>query len=224
MASAGNNCYNALMESQKYCTIYLVRHGEAQANVDKIVAGYFDTQLTPQGQQQARERGEHLKAIHFDTVFSSDLVRAKKTAELIAADRKLAVNTSRLLRERFFSKWEGGPEEVFLKENKELLNFKNSLTEQQKRDFKYNFDYESDNDIASRMLLFLREAAVTYLGKTILVVTHGSIMRGTLMHLGFAKHDELPPHTIDNTGYAVIECDGVDFFIKETNGIHKKKL
>jgi broad specificity phosphatase PhoE len=212
------------MEAQKYCTIYLLRHGQTHANVDKIVAGHFDSPLTSQGEEQAKKRGEELKSIPFDAFFSSDLVRAKRTAEFIAAQRKMAVNTQTLLRERFFGQWEGGPDSVFFSENKELMELKKSLSEQQKRDFKYSYEYESDNQIAERMLLFLREIAVTYLGKKVLVVSHGSIMRGTLMHLGFVNHDELPSGSIENTGYVVLESDGVDFFIRETKGINKTKI
>ena len=78
------------------------------------------------------------KSVKFDAVFSSDLVRAKRTAELIAADRKLAVNTHRLLRERFFGHWEGGHENIFYEENKQLFELQKKLTEQQKLDFKYS--------------------------------------------------------------------------------------
>ncbi len=203
-------------------TIYLVRHGETKANFEKVIAGHFDSPLTEKGKQQARERGKLLQAVKFDAVFSSDLIRARETAELISVDRKLAVNTTRLIRERYFGHWEGQKEELFREENKQLFEFKKNLSEQQKRDFKYSYAYESDNDIASRMLLFLREIAVTFLGKTVLIVAHGSIMRGLLMHLGFAVSDELPAGAIENTGYVVLESDGVDFFIKETKGINKR--
>ncbi len=206
----------------KLTTIYIVRHGETQANFDKVVAGHFDSPLTPAGEKQAMERAATLKHIHFDAIFSSDLIRAKRTAELIAADRKLATNTIRLIRERFFGHWEGKPEKIFQEENKELFELKNKLLEEQKRNFKYSYEYESDNDIAARMFLFLREIAVVFAGKTVLVVSHGSIMRGMLMHLGYATTGELPAGSIENTGYVVLESDGVDFFIKETKGVNKQ--
>lgn len=209
------------MKQEQYCAIYIVRHGETFANLNKIVSGHFDSPLTAQGEEQAKRLGRQLESVQFDAVFSSDLVRARRTAEFIVADRKLAVNTTKLIRERFFGHWESGPETVFLKENQELFELKKKLSESQKCDFKYSFDYESDNQIASRMLLFLREVAVAFLGKTVLVISHGSIMRGTLMHLGFASHDELPAGSIENGGYVVLLSDGVDFFIKETQGINK---
>jgi probable phosphoglycerate mutase len=209
---------------ENFCIIYLIRHGETQANLNKIVSGHFDSPLTEAGEDQAKIRGQELKAIAFDAVFSSDLIRAKRTAELIALDRKLAVQTHKLIRERFFGHWEGRPEGEFLKDNKELIALRKTLSDSQKPHFKYSFGYESDADIAARMITFLREIAVGFAGKTVLVVAHGSIMRATLMHLGFARQEELPAGSIENTGYVVLESDGVDFFLKETKGINKAKV
>ena len=208
---------------EKYCTIYVVRHGETEANLHEIVAGHFDSPLTEQGQKQAKSRAEGLKDTHFDAMFSSDLIRAKRTAEIIALDKKLAVNTTSLIRERFFGDWEGRPTKEVLEEDRKMIAWRNSLTNEQKWRSKINYGYESDEDISWRLTTFLREVAAAYIGKTICVVVHGSIMRALLMDLGFAKYDELPPGTIINTGYFVLQSDGVDFFIKETKGIKKKE-
>ena len=200
------------MENNSNLTkIYIVRHGETEANAARVVSGHFDSPLTSIGEEQAESRRESLKHINFDAVFSSDLVRAKRTAEIIAVDRKLAVNTTRLIRERCFGRWEGRPISEVVEESKKMLAWRETLTEEGKRASKMNFGYESDNDIAWRLITFLREVAVTYLGQTILVVVHGSITRALLMHLGFAKYDELPSGSIENTGYIVLESDGVDF-------------
>ena len=207
----------------KYCTIYIVRHGETNANLEEIVSGHFDSPLTEKGENQARARGEDLKKIHFDAVFSSDLIRAKRTAEIISLDRQLEVNTSNLLRERFFGKWEGKTISDFIEKNKQLFELEKKFSESQRQTFKPYPDYESNSEIAGRMLTFLREAAVTYTAKTVLVVAHGSILRSLLFHLGFAKTDELPAGSIENTGYVVLQSDGVDFFVKETKGINKIK-
>jgi 2,3-bisphosphoglycerate-dependent phosphoglycerate mutase len=57
--------------------IYLVRHGETQANHDEIIQGHQDTALNERGFEQARLLGEALRKIKFhDVAFSSDLCRA----------------------------------------------------------------------------------------------------------------------------------------------------
>jgi len=208
-------------ETSKYCTFYIVRHGNSLANQNKIVAGITDSTLTPLGESQATAKGLSFKDIKFDAVFSSDLVRAKRTAELITAQRQLTVNTTKLLRERDFGEWEGKSEQDFREGNKELIAKINTLSEEQRHHLRYGQGYESNDEIATRLLAFLREVAVAYLGKTVLVVSHGSIMRSCLIKLGFARYQELPASSIENTGHFILESDGVDFFIKETFGVNK---
>jgi len=42
-----------------------------------------------------------------------------------------------------------------------------------------------------------------------------------LIHLGYGTYDQLPPFSIDNTGYLVLKSDGVEIEIKEVVGVHK---
>lgn len=90
-----------------YATFYIVRHGETEWNAQGLMQGHLDSPLTSTGEEQARELAQTLLAIHFDHVFSSDLLRARRTAELLVIDRKFALNTTQLLRERTFGKYEG---------------------------------------------------------------------------------------------------------------------
>lgn len=208
-------------QAENLTTIYVVRHGETEMNVGEIIQGQIDSNLTEQGQQQARDLGAHLANVHFDAAFSSDLLRAKHTAEIIAMNRQLVVNTSKLIRERSFGQWEGKPGSQWREDSKAILEKLEIMSEQERRDVKYDEKYESENELAARCLLFLREIAVTYAGKTVLVVSHGGAMRAMLLHLGFANFAELTGKTIDNTAFIKLESDGVDFFIKETKGIKK---
>jgi bisphosphoglycerate-dependent phosphoglycerate mutase len=58
--------------------VYLVRHGETDANREGIIQGQMDTPLNNRGEQQAKLVGEALRSIPFDTAYSSDLARASK--------------------------------------------------------------------------------------------------------------------------------------------------
>lgn len=91
-----------ITNKEKYCTFYIVRHGETLWNVKGLLQGIKDSALTPTGEKQARELAAELESVNFDVIFSSDLLRARRTAEIIALERKLAVKTSQLLRERQF--------------------------------------------------------------------------------------------------------------------------
>lgn len=58
--------------------VYIVRHGETQANRDGIMQGQQDTSLNANGMEQARMVGEALKAANIGVAYSSDLSRAVK--------------------------------------------------------------------------------------------------------------------------------------------------
>ncbi len=211
------------MEKDKnLTTFYLVRHGETKFNIKKILQGQTDSPLTETGRMMTQELSQDLANIRFDAIFSSDLARAKNTAEIIRLNRKLAINTHKLLRERSFGCWDGTSAKIFREKNKVLLDKMESLSEKEKINFRLYDGYETEAEIAARMITVLREIAVTYVGKTVLVVSHGAIMRSLLVHLGFGSYDELPRgKTVSNLGYIVLESDGVDFFIKNTIGINK---
>lgn len=62
--------------------LYVVRHGESEANAGGFFAGWADVDLTSKGEQDAREAGELLRHVTFDRVYSSDTYRAVRTCRL----------------------------------------------------------------------------------------------------------------------------------------------
>ena len=208
-------------------TIYVARHGQSEFNatldlstIDKD--GEAGAHLTTLGQEQAKNLAQRLKLVHFSAIFSSDLVRAKQTAEAVALERKIAVKTTNAIRERDIVRFAiklgyKNLDEIEAWLRKELKE----LDEQGKMNYKYNAAMETPNEAATRLLTFIREAAVAYAGQTIMVVCHSNIMRCLLNNLGYAKFDELPRKSTENTAYFVLESNGVDFFVKETHGIQK---
>ena len=208
-------------KDEKLCTLYLVRHGETEWNKKGIVMGQSDSPLTEAGVEQAKTTAQELKDIHFDVIFSSDLHRAQRTAEIIKLERQLAVQTSKALRERTYGSWEGKMGKDYRKNFQHLFDKVKTLSEKEAKSFKFTDDIESDEEVIGRFITQLREIAVAYPSKTVLVVTHGGCIRTFLMHTGFVKWGELPVGSFSNAGYAKIQSDGVDFFIKEVKGIKK---
>lgn len=205
-----------------YCTFYLVRHGQTEWNVKGLLQGHADSPLTDNGISQAKELGEKLKNIHFDAVFSSDSLRAKRTAEIIILEKKLMVQTTQLLREKHFGKYEGKHVSVFANELKHLVDEYEKLPDEKKKTYKMD-DIENDAAMMSRLITFLREIALGYSGKTVLIATHGMMMRALLVHLGFGTYKEVSYDAVSNTAYVKIKSDGVDLFIEETEGITIKR-
>ena len=194
--------------------LIFVRHGETEHNVNKIIQGQSDSPLTQKGIDEVKKVAKKLKEIKFDYAFSSDLLRAKRTAEIIALEHDLEVQTNKLLRERKFGKLEG-------QSNSELQWEKrfDKLTNEQKYTYKHSPDIESDEEIVTRFLTFIREVAIGYPRKTILVVTHGGIIRTSLVKFGFGNYENLRPGAVKNGAFVKLKTDGTDFFVKEVSGV-----
>lgn len=63
--------------------IYLVRHGQTDWNIEHRIQGQTDVPLNATGRAQAVELSEKLSNFNIQKIISSDLSRAKETAEII---------------------------------------------------------------------------------------------------------------------------------------------
>lgn len=63
--------------------IYIIRHGETKSNEEGRLQGWLDDPLNAFGIRLAEETGRALKGTKFDAVFSSPLLRARQTAEIL---------------------------------------------------------------------------------------------------------------------------------------------
>ncbi len=194
--------------------LYIVRHGQTDWNVQRLIQGQTDVPLNKTGEVQAGKLSEKLRGINFDAAFSSDLSRAKKTAEIITMEKKIAVSTTNALRERYFGKFQGHS----FGNNKNIAKMIDNL---KKLDKDSEGEIENDEALMGRFITFLREVAVAYIGKTVLVVTHAGVMRTFLVRLGWGTEDAIKEGHIDNLAFIKLESDGVDFFVRETSGIRQ---
>ena len=164
-------------------TIYLVRHGETQGNVDDKAQGHLDVPLTETGRLQAKAVAERLRDIDFDAVYSSDLQRAVKTAKAITAQRpELQIQTRSQLREYHFGDYEDMPwDEVGNADLQFFQRWKNLST---RIDIKFPGG-ESMRDAWERVGGFLREILSAHQqgNETILIVGHGGSLQAVLAHL-----------------------------------------
>lgn len=87
--------------------LIIVRHGQTLWNLERKYQGHSDIALTEKGLNQAKAVAERLAEEKIDAVYASDLSRAFKTAECIAAKHELTVQVEPQLREIKFGDWEG---------------------------------------------------------------------------------------------------------------------
>jgi broad specificity phosphatase PhoE len=137
-------------------TLLLVRHGETDWNADGRLQGHTDRPLTDFGRRQARQLAEELEREELEAIYSSDLARARETAEIVGERLELPVVLDADLREKDWGNWEG-------------------LTAVE-RD-RVEFVGESTEAHQERMLHALRRIAERHPDGHVLVVTHGGSMR-----------------------------------------------
>ncbi|OJT09738.1 hypothetical protein TRAPUB_13769 [Trametes pubescens] len=88
--------------------VYLVRHGETDDNRQGIMQGQRNTPLNSLGAHQSRLVADALTDVPFGAAHTSDLARARKTAEIVLEKHPgVTLETSQTLRERFLGDWQG---------------------------------------------------------------------------------------------------------------------
>lgn len=210
------------MADKHLTTFYIVRHGETEWNAQHRAQGHTDIPLNDNGRIQAKDLAKTFKDkdIHFDLAFSSDLIRAKETTEIIALEHNLAVETTQLLRERNLGEYEGKHTDAY----KTFDELYRTLSEESRRTVRSDPASENDAELITRIITFIREIAITHPNKNILIGTHSGVIRILLTHLGFASYkDDYNVLKVENGAYFTLESDGIDFFIKETHGITKRE-
>jgi len=100
--------------------IILVRHGETDWNKEEIFRGRVDVELNETGIRQAEVLAEYLSDLRIDTVYSSPLKRALKTAEMIASYHRVDVEIAPGLIDFNYGKWQGLPHQEVKDRYKEL--------------------------------------------------------------------------------------------------------
>lgn len=150
---------------------FVMRHGEAASNVRNFVNSdvNFPRHLTKNGEEEvlstAIKLRNQLKKEKIDFIFSSDLVRTKETAEIMAESigfEKEKIIYDARLREIKFG--------IF--NNKHISEYINFFSSQEERFYKTPTQGENFSEVKKRMAEFLYDVEKKYSGKTILIISH----------------------------------------------------
>lgn len=93
---------------------YFIRHGETDWNKQNIIMGKTDIPLNEAGRRQAVEASKNLQNINFSNIYSSPLIRAQQTAEIINQNRQHSLILDSGLMERGWGNREGCEHKSFL--------------------------------------------------------------------------------------------------------------
>ena len=175
--------------------IYLVRHGQTEWNLENRRQGHMDIPLNSTGKKQAKLCGQELSALNLkiDQIISSDLSRAKETAEIINTFLHLPISFDSRLREGNRGDLEGTFRKDISDESWYIFNIA-----------PHKLHAESYKDIYNRAKSFFDALDTT---KNTLVVTHGGFMS---MVLFLAHH----PHAFRQKDF--LEHMSLQFKAKST--------
>lgn len=202
-------------------TIYLIRHCETKGNQQRLFQGRIDMDISDAGRAQLERLSERFRDIPLDALYSSPLLRAKRTAEAVAKYQPLAIQIDERLIEINGGCWEG-------RSWNDMPVFD---PEQSRRwlEEPWNFGTEGDEPMRAvydRMREALLDIAAANKGKQVAVVSHGCAIRNALC---FAKGWPIEQlHTVpwcDNTGICVLTVeDGQVQVVTENDHSHLKSL
>lgn len=177
--------------------IYIVRHGETEANKNGYLQGWTDVPLNENGRIIAELTGRGLKGIRFDHCISSPLIRAKETAEILLREsgNSASISFDDRIKEMNFGSLEG----MSVRDGKLIQFLKEPIV-----DYKFP-DGESFQEVMKRTQEFLKELIAKDDGKTYLVSTHGCALRAMLNFLYEDKDDYWHGHVPYNCCVNIIE-------------------
>jgi broad specificity phosphatase PhoE len=175
--------------------LWLVRHGQTDWNLTGRWQGQAPDApgLNETGMAQARAIGAQLAGIRFSAVYSSDLLRARQTAELLAEPLGLRGTLEPRLREINLGLWEGLlSTEIETRYPREL--------EERRRDPWYARapEGESPHEVAERVLAAVEEIAQKYPRDPVLIVAHGLSLAVILCHAEGIPLEQVYDHVPDN--------------------------
>lgn len=171
---------------------YLVRHGETHWNKIHRIQGWTNNPLNAKGKREAHNIARELKTHKFDTLYSSSLLRAMQTADIIAHHLQLTVIKEDAFKERRYGIFEG--------------MFWNDIDMHAYHHY-HHFqppNGESQKQLFDRVISKLNELAAVHINQTVLIVSHGGVIRTIAMHLGVIdKKDNT--FFVHNAGYISFE-------------------
>ena len=188
--------------------LYFVRHGESEANTQQVISNYGSPfGLTERGRQQAHVLANHLKGMPITTMYSSPVLRAMDTADILYQSLGLPYRVTEALREYNCGVLEGKSDEESWR-----------LHRQHYEDWTLRHDYlskpeggESFVDIQNRFMPFI-ESLKRNDDEDILLVGHGGLFHLMLpLILTNIDNDFVRSHGVGHTECVIAELNSDGF-------------
>lgn len=170
--------------------ILLIRHGETDWNAQGRLQGTLDTPLNGNGIRQAGIAAKALKGHGIQIIYASPMLRARKTAELIAEETGASLIFRESLREKDFGAMQGmSPKEIDAVYGDVLHEMRSVL------DLAPNGS-ESNREVMLRLQPVIDE--INAVKERVLIVTHGAVARILYRMLAKPTEDEFHQFRLEN--------------------------
>jgi probable phosphoglycerate mutase len=156
-------------------TVILARHGETDWNREQRWQGHADPGLNETGRRQAAELARRLAGLGLAAIYSSDLRRARETAEAVGAAAGLEVVPEPGLREIDVGEWSG------LTTAEIARDFGEGLARHQAGGDGWRRG-ETHAAMSERVVSTVARLAAAHPGQRVLCVLHGGVIRALLAH------------------------------------------
>lgn len=164
-------------------TVYLVRHAEAEGNINETFQGMIDTDVTEKGHRQLDCLAERFRDIPITALYSSPLKRTRATADAVNRYHNLPIQLDASLVEINGGDWEGVAwADLPTRFPDAYQDWQSNMSE-----FKAP-NGETMQEVFARMQKAVCEIAAKHPGETIAVVSHGCALRNFLC---FAANDPI---------------------------------
>ena len=195
--------------------IIFVRHGQTEWNKLGRYQGQANVPLSEVGRKQAAALAAKFPIENVDVIYSSDLDRARETAETFARNFGLEVHPDTAFREIFFGDWEGLTYDQICEGWPNMMD--KFFTDPDKMRMPNG---EGFQDVQDRAVQRLKEIIAENEGKTIAIAAHGGVIRTMLVWILHMDLKYMWTLRQDNTAVNVIDYrDGV-FTVRTINDIH----
>lgn len=180
--------------------LVFVRHGSSTWNDERRIQGQLDPPLSERGREQAKRLGERLRGSQVDAFYSSDLLRARETAAVVADCIGRPPELLPELREVALGEWEG------LKRDEIVARY----PEQWSRwAVQPSWDIvpggEGTEAFEARVGAAIERLVQRHPAGRVLVVTHGGVIQVALLRIVGRSSNGFFPFTIDNTSLTVLQ-------------------
>ena len=155
--------------------IYLLRHGEVEGASTRRFIGHLDVPLSAEGERQCAAQAERLRSVRLTALFSSDLGRSRRSAEIIGAPHGLRPTIVPALREMDMGRWDGLTA-AQIKEREPI-----AFADWMSRVGEFPFpEGESVPDLIARVAPAFDAIVTAHAGRSIAIVAHGGPNRALL--------------------------------------------